>query len=307
MAAAGDQGSSVGGSRSANPTVKSPKCCSCNGAHARCKSCACVKAGRPCYSCQPMRNTCCSNPSAPLSSLPQLSAVKVLPLQIPPQPPEQQSTDFTQPIPLSPSAVGSNDFPREPCVVKGCCELIAPSMWRIHMNSHTRGVLSGNVPDTWLQQFNMSICQHCHSLVANSQLLLHENQCISGLHANMTISPTPSPTTDPLPSLLEVCELQCPTIRFISTKVKLSFARVLSSCLRAVASENNIESWTKLLMLSKCVLPSTKRRGRHNKPASIESLCDLWSQGHVSHLWNLAKARSISTKKLQQSRVPLVA
>ena len=228
MAAAGDQGSSVGGSRSANPTVKSPKCCSCNGAHARCKSCACVKAGRPCYSCQPMRNTCCSNPSAPLSSLPQLSAVKVLPLQIPPQPPEQQSTDFTQPIPLSPSAVGSNDFPRKPCVVKGCCELIAPSMWRIHMNSHTRGVLSGNVPDTWLQQFNMSICQHCHSLVANSQLLLHENQCISGLHANMTISPTPSPTTDPLPSLLEVCELQCPTIRFISTKVKLSFARVLS-------------------------------------------------------------------------------
>ncbi|KAL5517871.1 hypothetical protein EMCRGX_G003502 [Ephydatia muelleri] len=49
MAAAGDQGSSVGGSRSANPTVKSPKCCSCNGAHARCVSRDCEDLRRRGY------------------------------------------------------------------------------------------------------------------------------------------------------------------------------------------------------------------------------------------------------------------
>ena len=130
------------------------------------------------------------------------------------------------------------------------------------MNSHARGVLPGDVPTTWLQKFNLSICQHCRSLVANSHLLAHVNQCISSvpsLHVDATSSPTTSSVTDQLPSLLEVCEFRCPTLRFIPAKAKSSFARVLSNCLRVVASENTIESWTKLLMLPKCVLPSTKR------------------------------------------------
>ena len=190
---------------------------------------------------------------------------------------QSSTTEFTQPTLLSPAPLASNRKPW-PCVVKGCCELIAPSMWRTHVNSHAMGVLPGSVPDTWLQDFNLYICQHCHSLVANSQLLSHENQCIplvSGLHINTTISPTQCSSTDTLPSLLEVCELQCPTIRFIPNKAKPIFAYVLSSCLRAIASENIIESWTKMLMLPKCVLPSTKHRGCHNKPVRIEALCDL--------------------------------
>ena len=55
-------------------------------------------------------------------------------------------------------------------------------------------------------------------------------------------------------------------------------------------------------MLPKCVLPSAKRGGRHNKPVPIESLCAMWTEGQFRDLWHLAKARAPCYKKL---RVPL--
>ena len=36
-------------------------CCSCNGKNAVCKRCACVRAGRPCISCLPLKFHHCSN------------------------------------------------------------------------------------------------------------------------------------------------------------------------------------------------------------------------------------------------------
>ena len=43
------------------------RCCSCNGTNAVCKRCSCVKAGKPCFSCQPSRcGKCVNNNSNPL-------------------------------------------------------------------------------------------------------------------------------------------------------------------------------------------------------------------------------------------------
>ena len=50
-------------------------------------------------------------------------------------------------------------------------------------------------------------------------------------------------------------------------KARPAFARVLSVALKAVASDNFVDSWLKLFMLPKCVLP----RGRHNKPVFPKS------------------------------------
>ena len=55
-------------------------------------------------------------------------------------------------------------------------------------------------------------------------------------------------------------------------------------------------------MLPKCVLPSCKHRGRHNRPISIKFLCDLWAKDDFVTLWNLAKGRSRSLANYSVSR-----
>ena len=44
-------------------------CCSCNGKNAVCKRCACVRAGRPCTSCLPLKFHRCSNSLASRAGL----------------------------------------------------------------------------------------------------------------------------------------------------------------------------------------------------------------------------------------------
>ena len=91
-----------------------------------------------------------------------------------------------------------------------------------------------------------------------------------------------------LPSFADVCQLRCPTLRFVPKKARPFFARALSSSLRSVLDENSEEAWLKLFMLPKCVLPSLKSKGRHLKHTSIKVLCDLWMKKEFSTLWNLA-------------------
>ena len=101
--------------------------------------------------------------------------------------------------------------------------------------------------------------------------------------------------SETLPSLSDICNLRCPTLRFVPNNAKAAFARVLSATLRTVVSEYTVEAWTKLLMLPKCVLPSAKRRGRHNRPVPIDALCRMWSEGRLSDLWHRALQRSPTT------------
>ncbi|KAL5514970.1 hypothetical protein EMCRGX_G000068 [Ephydatia muelleri] len=181
----------------------------------------------------------------------------------------------------------------------GCQALIAPSMWRIHMEGHVRGTFCGMVPDTWLNDQNLYICHHCSSLVAISHKSSHIKKCLKCPPSPE--SPVATPLTnasgDDLPSLRDICNLKCPTIRFIPNKAKPAFARVLSAALRAVITENSIGSWIKLFMLPKCVLPCSKRRGRHNKPIPLEVLCDMWTDGHFGDLWSRAVKHATCTSK----------
>ena len=45
-------------------------------------------------------------------------------------------------------------------------------------------------------------------------------------------------------------------------------------------------------MLPKCVLPSLRRKGRHDKPLPVDSLCNMWSDDKLGALWSLAKSWS---------------
>ena len=75
--------------------------------------------------------------------------------------------------------------------------------------------------------------------------------------------------------------------------------------LRAVVSDNSVESWSKLFLLPKCVLPSSKRGGRHNKPVPIDVLCQMWLDGHLGDLWKLAVSRATSSTHVHQKEVPV--
>ena len=124
---------------------------------------------------------------------------------------------------------------RKQCIVAGCQEHIAPTMWRSHMNLHSQGVFPGEVPTWWLEEHNLSVCTHCLQLVAVSRFASHLEKCptnVSGshsfLHSSLADS-SPSENQIPaLPSFDVVCELQCPTIRYIPHKARPAFARVLS-------------------------------------------------------------------------------
>ena len=63
-----------------------------------------------------------------------------------------------------------------------------------------------------------------------------------------------------------------------------------------IVAENSVDAWT---MLPKC---TSKRGGSHNKPISIDILCDMWLKSNLCELWHLAKTHAaIST---QSKRVP---
>jgi len=211
-----------------------------------------------------------SFPSLPMQQLP--STQEQLP-----SPPQQLPPSSQQ---VSSQNTRNRQRRKQRCVVVGCTSLIAPSMWRTHMTLHAQGAFPGDIPNTWLEEQDSQICRHCHQIVANSRLSSHSRKCVGEASATapMLVHDTPidaAPLNDnslSLPTFEEVCHLNLPTLRFIPSKSKPAFARALSSALRCVVQDNTEEAWLKLLMLPKCVLPSLRRQGRHDKPLSVDYL-----------------------------------
>ena len=196
---------------------------------------------------------------------------------------------------------------RKQCIVVGCPELIAPSMWKAHMTLHAQGVLPGIVLITWLEENDLHICRGCVQLVSNSRLSAHSKKCVEGADAVRGSEDTPMLVDNPpveapplhqpepsLPTFEEVCLLNQPTLRFIPSRSRPTFARALSSALKSVIHENSEDAWLKLFMLPKCVLPSHRCQGRHDKAPPVDTLCNMWTDNDVRSLWNLAKGRAIS-------------
>ena len=90
----------------------------------------------------------------------------------------------------------------------------------------------------------------------------------------------------------EVCQLNHPTLRFVPAKARPAFARALSSTLKDILLHNTEESWSKLFMLPKSVLPFLKQKGVTNPHTPIESLCKLWLDNDLKALWAMANNRA---------------
>lgn len=101
-------------------------------------------------------------------------------------------------------------------------------------------------------------------------LPLKKHLCVASGSRNQSHNNRMMPTTSPQATLSctqGIFSLRCPTVWLILSKARLAFACVLSSVL--LQAENSIVAWTKLLMLPKCVLPTSKR----GVDVSIHLLC----------------------------------
>ena len=192
---------------------------------------------------------------------------------------------------------------KQQCIVEGCPELIAPSMWKAHMTLHAQEVFPGDVPISWLEENDLYICRNCVQLVSNSRLA-HIPKNVLGAAAargsdipvdNPPVEATPPHQPEPsLPTFEEVCLLNQPTLSFIPSGSRPAFARALSSALRGVFHDSSEDAWLKLFMLPKCVLPSSGHRRKHGRPPPVDTLCNMWIENDLAALWNMAKTRTAS-------------
>ena len=142
---------------------------------------------------------------------------------------------------------------KKACVVLGCSELIAPTMWRHHLGLHAQGLFPGAVPQSWLAEQDLFICPYCLLLVANSHHSSHQRKCSHSFNVPASCFDEAIDPPLSLPSLTDVFQAKCNTIRHIPSRDKQAFAQVLSSTLMAVVHENSELAWLKLLMLPKSV------------------------------------------------------
>ena len=92
------------------------------------------------------------------------------------------------------------------------------------------------------------------------------------------------------PSLEDVFSLSAHTLTAVPTGCQQAWGTVLERALYDVAHQNTVASWTRLLMLPKCVLVASRRGGKRNRGdrLSVGHLCDAWTRGELKWLWSWA-------------------
>ena len=156
--------------------------------------------------------------------------------QLQPTPTPGDSSQLTVPNQPSSQTVGaSRQRRKQHCVVEGCPELIAPSMWKSHMTLHAQGVFPEEIPSTWLDEQDRYICHICLQLVSNRRQSSHSKICHGGGVVSSIpdfagpLPPNPAKTSlsqpEPdLPTFEDVCLLNQPTLRFVPSKSRPAFA-----------------------------------------------------------------------------------
>jgi hypothetical protein len=192
------------------------------------------------------------------------------------------------PLWTSPSREGTRSLAvGSACPVPGCNERVAFTRMIHHLERHSAGICPGEVPPTWLTEKRKYICA-CSKILSETSRNSHQSKC--------TAAPLPQRETNPeLPSLEEVFRLQRPTLKHIPAAARQIWARVLQDAIKQAIQQNDVEAYTLLFMLPKCVLPSAKRAGKKAHRVDIVTLCNRWAQGERLELWDEA-CRSAAKK-----------
>jgi len=102
------------------------------------------------------------------------------------------------------------------------------------------------------------------------------------------------------------------TLHFVPSSHRQAWGKVLASELYRVAHDNNLEAWTRLFMLPKCVLPVPKRGGARNRGdrQTVSDLCQAWKNGDIKWLWTrsghtvtIARASELDKKRVHSAAI----
>lgn len=119
----------------------------------------------------------------------------------------------------------------------------------------------------------------------------------SDLSTSAAPDPSPSDHTDPptvsltsgIPSLSSVCRLAAPTLEHVPKKARDVWAGVLARTIDlVVASPTDLDAWTRLLILPKCIiyLPSPGHKcSTRNSVRAVKDRIKCWHNGDFILLW----------------------
>lgn len=162
-----------------------------------------------------------------------------------------------------------------------------------HANQHSAGFYKDPIGDNDLAVHGYTKCGSCKCFFTKAGLGRHQRKCRGPVapRKKQVAPPSddPSQRSDiPLPSLEEVFTTAIPTLHFIPLAHRQAWGRVLGQELSSVAYHNDVQSWTRLLMLPKCILALPKRGGKRNRGDrhSISDLCEAWLRGELEWLWS---------------------
>uniref|UniRef100_A0A1X7SVN2 Reverse transcriptase domain-containing protein n=1 Tax=Amphimedon queenslandica TaxID=400682 RepID=A0A1X7SVN2_AMPQE len=103
-------------------------------------------------------------------------------------------------------------------------------------------------------------------------------------------------STSGLPSLSTICHLQVPLLYHVPKAARNSWSGILSAALEDVVSRpTDLDSWSRLFMLPKCVLflpPFRSRRKSHDLLYLIKERLQSWRNGEFLALWDKVTVRA---------------
>ena len=171
-----------------------------------------------------------------------------------------------------------------------------------HANEHNLGQYEGVFDSDAFSDLDYAMCELCSCFFKSRGLQQHQRKCPQKANSQLSDFPaspaafgfgsdSPQPrsavsTPDfVLPSLHDVFTSRRPTLNFVPTQHRQSWGRVLSAELLRVIENNDVESWTRLFMLPKCILCVPVRGGKRKRGPSISDLCNAWEEGQLGWLW----------------------
>lgn len=169
----------------------------------------------------------------------------------------------------------------------------------MHVKEHAQA--AQRIPEDWLRTHSKAACIACGWFGQDSRLSRHS--CArdqQAPQAGTTRDHSPRPATilgaaaeeAALPHIDEVSALDVPTMRRIPKRARQRFAQALSAAASAAAHHNTTASWTRLLMLPKCVARAPVRGGKRSAAEAVLVALDAWERGDWQKLWRQATAQA---------------
>ena len=182
-----------------------------------------------------------------------------------------------------------------------------PAM-RNHLDDHCSGVLSGQVPQQYLDAHNLEPCTVCGLLVKRFHNGSHP-RCRPASRASATSRPARLESPDSsLPSFSEIMSSGWVTLRHVPKAARATWAQCLARAVATAVGRNTVAAWQELLLLPKAVLVAPRRGGaRHRAQAAqaVRRRCSRWLDGERAELWEdlgAAPPRRTGTDLTRDSR-----